>query len=178
MSSPFPGMDPYIEACGLWEDFHDSLIAEVKRALAERVPGRYAVRSGERTYVVLVAEEGWGWGECMAHADVAIPTSLDAESGAASATGTTVAERTHADLKPITMRAFVEAEVREAFIEIRELSPEQRLVTRIEVLSPLNKRPDASGWYHYQRVRQPYMEGAVANLVEIDLLRGGKRMPM
>ncbi len=21
MKSPFPGMDPYIDACGLWEDF-------------------------------------------------------------------------------------------------------------------------------------------------------------
>lgn len=23
MKSPFPGMDPYIEACGLWEGFHN-----------------------------------------------------------------------------------------------------------------------------------------------------------
>ena len=28
MRSPFPGMDPYIEACGLWEDFHEALIAQ------------------------------------------------------------------------------------------------------------------------------------------------------
>ena len=26
MKSPFPGMDPYIEACGLWGDFHSHLI--------------------------------------------------------------------------------------------------------------------------------------------------------
>jgi hypothetical protein len=26
MKSPFPGMDPYYEACGLWEGFHNRLI--------------------------------------------------------------------------------------------------------------------------------------------------------
>ena len=26
MKAPFPGMDPFIEACGLWSSFHDSLI--------------------------------------------------------------------------------------------------------------------------------------------------------
>ena len=29
MKSPFPGMDPYIEACGFWEDFHHGLIEQV-----------------------------------------------------------------------------------------------------------------------------------------------------
>ncbi len=38
MPSPFPGMDPFIEACGLWEDFHPKLIAEIERALAAVVP--------------------------------------------------------------------------------------------------------------------------------------------
>src|SRR5205807_280605 len=57
MKSPFPGMDPYIEACGLWEDFHDDLINEMKRALAQAVPDRYLVRTGERSYVVLVESE-------------------------------------------------------------------------------------------------------------------------
>lgn len=38
MPSPFPGMDPYIEACGLWGDFHDRLIGELERALAAALP--------------------------------------------------------------------------------------------------------------------------------------------
>jgi len=29
MKSPFPGMDPYIEACGLWGDFHTHLIEKI-----------------------------------------------------------------------------------------------------------------------------------------------------
>ena len=39
MPSPFPGMDPYIEECGLWEDFHGSLIHEIKITLARAAPG-------------------------------------------------------------------------------------------------------------------------------------------
>lgn len=38
MGSPFPGMDPYIEGCGLWGDFHNELILEIKHALARVAP--------------------------------------------------------------------------------------------------------------------------------------------
>jgi hypothetical protein len=55
MKSPFPGMDPFIEGCGLWGDFHDALIQDIKNALAQRVPERYLVRTGERGYVVLAS---------------------------------------------------------------------------------------------------------------------------
>jgi hypothetical protein len=51
MRCPFPGMDPYIEMCGLWDDFHADLITEIKRAIAPQLPAHYAVRTGERYYV-------------------------------------------------------------------------------------------------------------------------------
>ena len=47
------------------------------------------------------------------------------------------------------MRAFIEEEFRETFIEIYEAEPEQRLVTCIEVLSPSNKRRRSKGWKDY-----------------------------
>src|SRR3712207_9248145 len=75
------------------------------------------------------------------------------------------------------MRAFIEEEHREAFVEIYEGTPERRLVTCIEVLSPSNKRPGTPGWDLYLRKRQSLMLGGV-HLVEIDLLRGGQRLPM
>src|SRR5262249_23509862 len=58
MKSPCPGMDPYIEDCGLWGDFHFSLISAIKRALARTVPARYIVRAEERSYLVLIESEG------------------------------------------------------------------------------------------------------------------------
>ena len=47
MPSPFPGMDPYIEACDLWADFHQHLIAKISEHLADVSPERYLVRTGE-----------------------------------------------------------------------------------------------------------------------------------
>ena len=65
----------------------------------------------------------------------------------------------------------------EALIEIYEASPGQRLETCIEVLSPSKKRPGTEGWELYQRKRQSLLRGNVKPM-EIDLLRGGQRMPM
>jgi hypothetical protein len=78
---------------------------------------------------------------------------------------------------PVAMRPFIEEEYRETFIEIYEANLESRLVTSIEVLSPSNKQQGSKGWKLYLRERQGLLLGA-ANLVEIDLLRGGQRMPM
>ena len=51
-------MDPFIEASSLWEDFHAHLIDNIGDSLADRVPERYLVRTGERSYVALVKEQG------------------------------------------------------------------------------------------------------------------------
>src|SRR5207253_3943250 len=78
---------------------------------------------------------------------------------------------------PVTMRALVRTEYRETFLEIRQVDPEHKLITGIEILSPSNKRPNTKGWRLYYRKRLAYLSG-YANLVEIDLLRRGRRMPM
>ncbi len=160
MKSPFPGMDPYIEDYGLWADFHTKLLGEIERVLAAAVPDRYFVQAGERSYVVLAGTDGKE--ERPFTPDVGLATAVaepDAESGA------------------VTMRAFIDEPYRENFIEIYEADPEPRLVTCVEVLSPANKRPGLEGWDLYLRKRNALMLGA-ANFVEIDLLRGGRRMPM
>jgi hypothetical protein len=173
MRSPFPGMDPYIEACGLWGDFHLDLISEIKHALAQAAPERYLVRAGERSYVVLVEQDGKTRHPFFP--DVSVTTARHKKPSRRKG-GAVVAEPVLM-AEPILMRAFVEEEHREAFVEIYEATPEQRLVTCIEVLSPSNKRPHTPGWDLYLRKRQSLLLGE-ANLVEIDLLRGGSRMPM
>ena len=170
MMSPFPGMDPYIESCGLWEDFHPALIAEIKQALARAAPERYVVRFGERSYVVLVDDEGKRSRPFLP--DVKISSTSEPAPGS----GTAVAEPA-LETQPVLMRRFIQEEYRESFVEILETGPEERLVTCIEVLSPSNKRPDSPGWDLYQRKRQAVLLGHV-NLVEIDFLRRGQRMPM
>jgi Protein of unknown function (DUF4058) len=92
--------------------------------------------------------------------------------------GVAVADpKTDAEEETTMMRAFIEEEHREIFVEIHEAEPDQRLVTSIELLSPANKRPRSKGRNLYLRKRQSLMLGDV-NLIEIDLLRAGERMPM
>lgn len=173
MGSPFPGMDPYIEVCGLWGDFHQRLVSGIINVLSESAPDRYVVRAQERSYIVLVDEEGKK--KHPFFPDVSV--SKKRRRGSASeASSVAVAEPVFA-VEPIEMRAFVEEQHREALVEIYEDSPDQRLVTSIEFLSPSNKRPNTPGWDLYLRKRQSRLLSRTS-LVEIDLLRGGQRMPM
>jgi hypothetical protein len=173
MKSPFPGMDPYIEACGQWEGFHNSLIYKISENLAAAVPQRYLVRTGERYYIALVESEGKK--SYPFRPDVSFTESRGRRRSSKKG-GTATAER-QGKTAPVTLRAFNRDEHREAFIEIYEDSPDHRLVTTIEVLSPSNKQPGTEGWELYQRKRQSLLLSDV-NLLEIDLVRSGQRMPM
>ena len=130
MKSPFPGMDPFIEGCGLWGDFHRGLIGEIRRYLSDMLPDQYVVRAGEREYFVYSSDG-----------------------------------------------VLVEEQFLEPYLTILE-GPECRLVTCIEILSPSNKMPNTPGWDLYLRKRQELFMAKSPNFVEIDLLRGGQRMPM
>jgi hypothetical protein len=174
MTSPFPGMDPYVEQAHLWADFHDDLIGEIKRFLATVLPSRYVVRTDERSYVVLAEQEGKE--EHLFIPDLGVTCTGHSPGGAPPEIRTAAADRTSQNA-PVQMLALIEERYRENFIEIREVEPDERLVTCIEVLSPSNKRRGSEGQELYLRKRQALLLGA-ANLVEIDLLRKGQRMPM
>jgi hypothetical protein len=173
MQSPFAGMDPYIEACGLWEGFHNRLIHKVDETLARVLPRGYTIDTVVRSYIVLMESEGKR--EHLAKPDVALthgtaPKKPRKKKGAA-------------DLEPgetggsVLMQAFVAEKFEETFVEIYAEREERRLVTCLEVLSPANKRPNTEGWRQYERKRQAMLLGQ-ANFIEIDLLRGGHKMPM
>jgi hypothetical protein len=150
MKSPFPGMDPYVEAHyqgHLWPDFQGHLLALIKDVIVASLPENYVAQTQQRVYHHLT-------------------TDRDTQAEPAMATS-----------DPQTLRAFEAEEYRQGFLEIYEVEPEWRLVTCIEVLSPSNKRPNTAGWDLYLRKRQALLLGE-ASLVEIDLLRGGTRMPM
>jgi hypothetical protein len=173
MKSPFPGMDPYIEARGLWRDFHSHLIERIYEAVADALPKGYVARTGERSYIVLADTDEKI--ERHFEPDVTVSAGRGARQGQGHHTqaGSAVAPETEFD----TLRAFVEEDFDESFIDIYQLAPRRRLITSVEVLSPSNKRRGTKGWELYHRKRQALLRGS-ANLVEIDLLRGGDRMPM
>jgi hypothetical protein len=172
MKSPFPGMDPFIETCGLWPDFHGHLIEKIYDAVSAALPRGYLARTGERSYVVLAEAEGKIEHGFLPDVTVTGPAGRRSAAGKPGSTDTALVEA-----EPVELRAFLEQEYREKFIDIFEAKPDRRLVTSIEVLSPSNKTRRSKGWKKYLRKRQALLLGK-ANLVEIDLLRGGDRLPM
>jgi hypothetical protein len=157
----------------LWEDFHTGLIGDIANQLADVAPQHYVIRKGERSYLVLVESNGKDSHPFLP--DVNVMTRRGRKK-AGKKSGTALVQPATGE-KPHVLRAFIEEEHLERFVEIYETKPDMRLVTSIEVLSPANKRPNAAGWNVYQRKRQSILLDYV-NFVEIDLLRGGQRLPM
>lgn len=167
MSSPFPGVDPYIEAQGLWEGFHSRFLTYCCDALNEVLPGQYVADLGVRLELMDVAEA-----EPMEIIpDVLVSRGRRSVGGAGRVTrggGT-------ATIAPVD-NALPEGkvEVRHVWIEIHRL-PTRTPVTVIEVLSPTNKTGE--GFAKYMRKRRAAIRQKV-HLVEIDLLFRGQRLPM
>lgn len=51
MASPFPGMDPYLEAAELWPDFHQQFVAGFYQTLLPGLVDRYRARVQTRQYI-------------------------------------------------------------------------------------------------------------------------------
>lgn len=169
MPSPFPGVDPYIEALGLWEGFHDWLVTFAADTLNESLPERYVAELGHRLRLVaLPPEEG----------RQIVPDVVVGRKGrrAASAADRARGPSATALLEPIQvpLPRPVMTEIREVWIDIRRL-PGRVPVTALEVLSPSNKT--GAGFYEYQEKRRETTERKV-HLVEFDLLLGGTRLDM
>lgn len=160
MPSPFPGMDPYLEGA-LWPDVHSALAAKVRQLLAPQVRPRYVVR-----LAVYLVEDSAPDGEIgILYPDVEVLRPATVAEGVAPYAAAT-APFTPAILAPAVLIA-----VRVPEIEIRD-ARENRLVTAIEILSPVNKREP--GLADYRRKRRQVQRAGV-HLVEIDLIRRGQR---
>jgi len=166
MPSPFPGMNPYFEQPGLWRGFHNHLLSQLALAIAPRIAPRYLVEYEESLYI----DSPPGNGTLFAVADVAVSQNpIAPESGGTA----TLAAPTSA---PVTGRVRLGAIKRKhRWLTIRD-SQDRRVVTVIEVLSPSNKSP-GDDREQYLRKRRRILRSS-AHLVEIDLLRGGQRMPV
>src|SRR5438270_523545 len=51
MPSPFPGMDPYLEAPWIWPDVHHGFISGIRAALNPRLRPGYVARVELRVYI-------------------------------------------------------------------------------------------------------------------------------
>lgn len=166
MKSPFPGMDPYLEA--RWGDVHTRLIVYACDQLRGQMPGGLLVRAQEHV-TVQIAGEGNGHTSPKhgLYPDVRIiehPSSTGAQSATAAAAGAVVVA------EPLLVPLALEAETQRS-IQIIDTHSGNRVITALEFLSPTNKS-DVYGRAAYEQ-KQTELRKAKVNLVEIDLLRAG-----
>ena len=166
MPSPFPGMDPYIEDPEVWNDFHNCLADEIRARLNTTIQPRYVARLIPNVTYEQISVVAKPKG---IRPDVGIwqPQPPRGQMGVATAVVTPA---------PVVSRVLLEFPLRLMDIEIRATGTLE-LVTAIEILSPVNKRPSHDAYREYLRKRQDLLRSS-AHLIEIDLLRGGTRPPL
>ncbi len=157
-TNPFPGMNPFMEQ--RWHDAHHTLIGLIRRALGQELPENYSALAEEQVIVTGGSSPGY-------YPDIAV---LD--------------EEWKRGLPPVWMPAGDEelkAAVAKPDIITVETPPERwvevrhddgQLVTVIEVISPTDRE---SGRAAFLAKRNDYIAAGV-NVVEVDLLRGGRRL--
>jgi hypothetical protein len=152
-------MDPYLEQ--FWPDIHASLIIYSRDQLEEQLPSNLIARVEER--VVLEMEED----PHGVYPDIKIT-----ERAGRGSPGGGVASRATV-IEPIIVECRGEPAT-ETYLTVLEAVPKQRLITVIEILSLANKLA-GEGQRQY-RQKQKGLEATGVSLVEIDLLRSGRRV--
>ena len=178
-TSPFPGMDPYLEQPAFWSSFHSRFVVAIADAIDLLLAPEYYVEVETRVY----------FGEVENGLLVGIPDAIVAgdrgqstgrgSRDRVSETGDFPMERLReyntTQTRPQQVEVPMPEEIGERYLEIRELQTGE-VVTAIELLSPKNKR-SGKGRLAYEQKRSRILN-SLTNLVEIDLLRGGKPMPL
>jgi hypothetical protein len=153
-------MNPYLERATAWESFHPNFITAAHYHIVQQLGPEYVVRIESRLYIH----------ELPADRRFLGLSDLGVHKSSGSTTGTTTF-----DVAPvqITMLDAVEIE-RIGYLTVRDRDGND-LITVIELLSPTNKYagPDRE---QYLGKRRELLRSR-AHFVEIDLLRGGPRMP-
>ena len=163
MPSPFPGMDPYLEGY-LWPDVHNALASKIRQLLTPLLRPRYTARLA--IYVIEdIAPEG-DIGIMYPDVEVMQPSSVPDILSTKQSTTIHNYSPTPATL---TIPVVLPIDVQIPVVEIRDTA-QNRLITSIEILSPVNKREP--GLTQYRQKRQRLYQAGV-HLIEMDLLRRG-----
>lgn len=152
-------MDPYLELD--WGDFHSNLATIAREQLNESLPSDLACRSEKR---IVVCDPGGADRDIIP--DVSVFESPEPNRFDAGGGGTvTVAEEVKLQ--------FPVYEFPQHSLNVIDLGTGGRVITSIEFVSPVNKKP-GDGLEKYLQKQDECRRGGV-NLVEIDLCRSGNR---
>lgn len=169
MPSPFPGMDPYLEAPDIWPDFHDALAAAIRGDLNRTLPQPYYARLEMRPEVGIA--EGDESRRIVPDVTVVRPRDGTMTLGQA---GLATVDRPRTGLSSSVRMRVCHEPLRHQFVEIRDASRGHALVTLIEIASPANKRPGPDR-RAYETKQQEVLQSETS-LIELDLLRTGETL--
>lgn len=168
MASPFPGMDPYLEG-EMWQEFHETLASAIRQQIMPHLKPKYVALLAKR-YVMDRPTLGIIQPpDRVVYPDVHVvrppgsfaPLRVRGDS-------TTLMEPT------VILPSLTLDEVPLLTVEIRDVA-QRRLVTVIEILSPVNKRGDGAREYATRRTELLQTD---THLLEIDLLCQGQRIQL
>ena len=168
-TNPFPGMNPYLEHPGIWPDVHNRIIVELSASLGRRLRPEYRVTTQERVYV-LSAPDGNGNGSASFRVADAAVLSVAAGIGQGMRDPEQGRGKDAIAVQLPTTELF-----KERYLEVRRVDNRQ-VVAVIELLSPTNK--DYGGGHNDYLAKRASILSSATHLVEIDLLRAGRRMPI
>jgi hypothetical protein len=157
MSSPFPGMDPYLEPH--WLDVHSSMAVEARNALNVTLPDDLIASVEERTAIASADDEDVEHGYRPDVLTFEPPAGADRAVELDGGVVVFAPYKLVVELEPATERP----------VRIVEAGTE-RLVTVVEFVSPSNKV--GRGLREFRRKRRELLSSGV-NVVEVDLVRAG-----
>lgn len=161
MPSPFPGMDPYLEDPWIWPDFHLTLAVAIRTELNRRLPTGYVARVDRYIWVQEPETDEY---KRLGKPDVFL-------TGECGPTGLPTATAVVAPVE-ITLPSQTDKGI--PYVKLVDRA-RRRLVTVVELLSPANKAPGKDREAYLMKQRE-YLASDV-NVVELDLLRKGERLP-
>lgn len=166
MTSPFAGLDPFLEDQGYWREFHANFLINLQFALADHLPDDYEVRVEERLSLVYEHDDTRDR-DILPDAVILRTAHPSRQRSASSATAT---------LEPVLLALpdYHQEQVIEKRLVVRDF-PNRDLVTAIELLSPSNKQPPGDRFYEEKRLDLIHQQ---VHLVELGLLIDGERLAM
>ncbi|NJK66677.1 MAG: DUF4058 family protein [Microcoleus sp. SU_5_3] len=164
MPNPFPGMNPYLESPELWRAVHNRLIVAIADFLTPQLLPKYLVDIEQRIYQIS--------GEDVLL--VGIPDVAVQRSPIPATSNTSNIAVIAPAMTALKVRVPAPVEFRESYLQVIEQET-RKVVTVIEVLSPTNKRGKGREMYEEKRYK---VFGSRSHLVEIDLLRSYKPLPV
>jgi hypothetical protein len=158
-------MNPYLEQVGVWKQFHQQFCTRFMELLVPQVRPEFFVKIEEHVYVHDVTEQER---ILVGFADVSVTRPEASQSCPHSPFAILEA--------PLEIEIPIISKIeRVPYLEVRDRE-DRLVVTVIELLSPTNKRigDDRNAFLAKRR----NLLRSDAHYVEIDLLRGGPRLPL